>query len=157
MTTHIMAITYPPKIPSVKSGNCDQTIRIHNSERPKRVGDKLLLHTWAGLPYRSKWDWRLETEISEVLTLFGQYEWFGPEENRCHMTIWKLLTDYEILQTGSKIPNYRMLTTEEVEKIIERDGIKPVKYEQLEMTLESLNGLYSTDFEWWDVIRWKMK
>ena len=69
MTTHILSLTYAPKIPLVKSGDCTQTIRLHNPEKPKMVGDKLLLHTWAGKPYRSKWDWRLKTSIEDLTLL----------------------------------------------------------------------------------------
>jgi hypothetical protein len=154
MTTHILSLTYPPKIPLVKSGECTQTIRLHNPDRPKKVGDKLILHTWEGKPYRSKWDWRLETEISELLPVMSQWEWFGPEDKRCHMAVWRLDVGYMQLSSGQIITNYRVLETEEVEDIIKRDGITPIKYQQLEKTLERLNGIESTDQEWWDIIRW---
>ena len=69
MATHILSLTYVPKIPLVKSGEITQTIRLHNPERPKKVGDKLILHTWEGKPYRTKWDWRLETSIEDLTLL----------------------------------------------------------------------------------------
>ena len=147
MTTHILSLTYAPKIPLVKSGECCQTIRLHNPDKPKKVGDKLILHTWAGKPYRSKWDWRLETEISELIVLFSQWQWFGPSENRHHMTVWKTFVP------TWNVPS-RVLKTEEVEELVRRDGIQPVEYEQLEKTLEELNGIGSTDQEFWDIIRW---
>ena len=69
MTTHILSLTYAPKISLVKSGECTQTIRLHNDQNPKRVGDKLIIHTWKGRPYRSKWGWRLETKIDDLTLL----------------------------------------------------------------------------------------
>jgi len=54
MTTHIKALTYPPKIDAVKSYKCCSTIRI--CKKDVVPGDTLLLHTWAGRPCRSKWD-----------------------------------------------------------------------------------------------------
>ena len=52
MTTHILSMTYGPKIAGVMDGSIRQTIR--HTERIK-VGDKLILHTWTGKPYRSPW------------------------------------------------------------------------------------------------------
>jgi hypothetical protein len=146
----------------VKSGECTQTIRLHNPDRPKKLGDKLILHTWEGRPYFSKWDWRMETKVSESMLLLSQWEWFGPLENRHHMVAWKLYTGREELFTPEGKPyeparyyhHYQVFKSEEVEEIIRRDGILPVEYNQLEKTLESLNGLGSTDQNLWDIIRW---
>lgn len=70
MTTHIMALTYQPKIEAVFDGKITQTIRTWYPGQPeKRVGDKLILHTWEGKPYRSKWGQRMVGEISQVEVL----------------------------------------------------------------------------------------
>lgn len=69
MATHIMALTYKPKIEAVKSLECRQTIRLLNPVRPKKVGDNFILHTWAGKPYRSGWDWRLNGSFKEITLL----------------------------------------------------------------------------------------
>jgi hypothetical protein len=65
-----LPLTYGPKIGPVKAGECQQSIRKLNQERPKTLEDKLKFHTWAGTPYRSKWDWRSPLlDIEELLRI----------------------------------------------------------------------------------------
>ena len=72
MTTHIMAMTYKPKVEAVKNGVCRRTTRIYNEKNPFKVGDLVLIHGWAGRPYRSKWDWRRPTElITKVIDMIA--------------------------------------------------------------------------------------
>ena len=54
---HVMALTYEPKIDSVRAGNCTQAIRPDKDKDIER-SDTILFHGWEGRPYRSKWDWR---------------------------------------------------------------------------------------------------
>jgi len=61
---HVMAITYEPKITAVQNGKCRQTIR---TIRPINPGDVITFHGWVGLPYRSKWSWRKEVTVSDVI------------------------------------------------------------------------------------------
>ena len=138
MTTHILSLTYAPKIPLVKSGECTQTIRLHNPERPKKVGDKLILHTWAGKPYRSKWDWRLETEILALALL----DWG------------RSIEDAQILtQTNGVWGAYESISEAELGVIAELDGIEP-NWMHLAETLMKLNGLKKIALTEWDIIRW---
>ena len=111
----------------MKSGECTQTIRLHNPDRPKKVGDKLILHTWAGKPYRSKWDWRLETEISELVKLRITEGWSM---------------------------NYFLL--KELREIAKLDGIKIPSVDGLIDTLMKLNHLSVPELYecTWDIIRW---
>lgn len=72
MTTHILSMTYAPKIKRVFSGEITQTIRRWWPGKPeKMVGDDLIIHTWEGKPYRSKWGKRLYAEITylEIIDL----------------------------------------------------------------------------------------
>jgi hypothetical protein len=127
MATHILSLTYASKIPLVKSGECTQTVRLHNPDKPKRVGDKLILHTWEGKPYRSRWDWRLETEISELHLLT-----FQPEP----------------VIDGAWRPSSFM------DDVARQDGIMPVSASELYRILEHLNGLHHLGNTLWDIIRW---
>ena len=60
------SITYEPKIPAVRDGRCTQSIRIETNHK---VGDIIVWHGWEGKPYRSKWSWRLETELIEEISI----------------------------------------------------------------------------------------
>jgi hypothetical protein len=68
-------MTYAPKIERVFSGEITQTIRRWWPGQPKKmIGDDLLIHTWEGKPYRSKWGKRLYgivtyAEIVDLLNL----------------------------------------------------------------------------------------
>ena len=64
MTGRNLGITYKPKIPFVKSGECNQTIR---RGRRWAVGDIAHLFTWSGKPYYSKWSWRRDAEVIQVI------------------------------------------------------------------------------------------
>jgi len=130
MVTHILSLTYAPKIPLVKSGECTQTIRLHNPDKPKKVGDKLILHTWEGKPYRSKWDWRLETEISELSSLSFSYPFGGP-------------------MIDGKIADF-----EDIALLASRDGIINPSPNALWDVLRKLNGIIDLTKCSWDIIRW---
>lgn len=82
MTTHIIALTYQPKIEAVFEGNIRQTVRAWFPGKPyKRVGDKIIIHTWQGKPYRSKWGNRMEAIVTEefLITIQDQDEAFLSE------------------------------------------------------------------------------
>ena len=68
MTTHIMPMTYEPKIEGVKNGTIRQTIRLLNGGREKKVGDVLIIHGWEGAPYRSRWGWQRREVINYTET-----------------------------------------------------------------------------------------
>jgi hypothetical protein len=134
MATHILSLTYAPKIPLVKSGECAQTIRLRNPDRPKKVGDKLILHTWAGKPYRTKWDWRLETEISELELLEFPYpEWVF--DGKFHRKLYELAARDGISVPDHKFPNLKMAF-------------------DLTDALAKLNGIRTVSDRLWDIIRW---
>lgn len=133
MTTHIMSLTYAPKIEAVKSGRINQTIRLVRSSVEKKKGDKLILHTWEGKPYRSKWGWRMETRLIDVFNIKRENgRWniqYAPDD-------WM------------PIP-YDM-----VEQLAYLDGIEPPTPDGLESTLKQLNGLKSLNGLEFQVIRW---
>lgn len=66
MRKHIMAITYPPKIEPVMRGLCTMTTR---PGWHREVGDEILIHTWDGKPYRSKWGNRIRWEIIGLMNI----------------------------------------------------------------------------------------
>jgi hypothetical protein len=158
MTTHILSLTYVPKIPLVKSGECTQTIRLHNPDRPKKVGDKLILHTWAGRCYFSKWDWRMETEISELklLKLSDGGDWGGSAEivNESGKTV-NLFGScgYEELcyDDGFRDP---WLTLFPRPPKLPYDKWNPFLITAFEKTLRELNGINTFNGLLWDIIRW---
>jgi hypothetical protein len=57
---HTISMTYKPKIEPVFSRECHRTLRF---TRKIKEGDKLLIHDWVGVPYRSKWGRRLYVEV----------------------------------------------------------------------------------------------
>ena len=138
MATHILSLTYAPKIPLVKSGECTQTIRLHNPDKPKRVGDKLILHTWAGRPYFSKWDWRLNTKISELILL----DWG-----------WCVKDAQTSIHNGEFWESYEPVCEVALGEIARQDGIFPTWLHLVE-TLKKLNDLESIWLTEWDIIRW---
>ena len=78
--THILSMTYGPKIAAIKRGELARTIRRYNPKKPKKVGDELLIHTWAGKPYRSKWDWRLRAHVIDKTFLHFPMRWMAYPE-----------------------------------------------------------------------------
>ena len=136
--THILSLTYAPKIEAVKAGEIKQTIRSWDSMRPKKVGDKLILHTWSGKPYRTPWGWRLETKLSAVLNIgYSDGDWFGPYWNK-----------------GNEFLGNKLLSDVYIDSIARLDGIEPPTREGLENTLMKLNGLKTLEGTLWDVLRW---
>jgi len=80
-----LPLTYGPKIEAVKKGDCFQTIRELNQERPKTLEDKIRFHTWVNRPYRSKWDWRSPLlDLTEILRImhdpFNGWNWASLRE-----------------------------------------------------------------------------
>lgn len=61
-----MPITYKPKIIPIRHGDCRQTIRKVGKKTICR-GDVVTFHGWEGIPYRSKWSWRKEVIVFEVI------------------------------------------------------------------------------------------
>jgi hypothetical protein len=95
MTTHIKALTYGPKISAVKEHKCRQTIRI--CKREPKPGDVLLLHTWAGTPYRSTWDWQERFTLKDTphIKLFHGTQLIS---RRSPYVKWEQLSDDELTQ-----------------------------------------------------------
>ena len=151
MAKHIMALTYAPKIEAVRSGECCQTVRLLHQgkelpddirERIMHPGDEILMHTWEGRPYRSKWGWRQRYIVDEVLVLYcdGEDTWYwsplDPTQQECH-GLMDIIDDDELVD------------------IVRRDHIDPPTVDEWEWTLLRLNGLdYLSDSDW-QVIRWR--
>jgi hypothetical protein len=142
MTTHIMSLTYAPKIEAVKAGHINQTIRLVRSSVEKKKGDKLILHTWEGKPYRSKWDWRLETRLTHAFKI--------KKENG----IWYSSIEPENRILFNTIGPWCSQLDDSVDMLAYLDGIEPPTKDGLESTLLKLNGLKSLDGLEFQVIRW---
>lgn len=148
MTTHIVSLTYRPKIEAVKSGACNQTIRVHNERKPKKAGDKLILHTWEGMPYRTKWDWRLETSIESVWLLKTPEPYVDLNGNpNLHANSYRISFD-----NGD---SWEHIFDERLTELAAADHIENPSKETLEKTLSTLNNLSDLSGMIWDVIRWK--
>jgi hypothetical protein len=143
MTTHIMSLTYGPKIEAVKSGEINQTIRLIRSSVVKRPRDKLILHTWEGRPYHSKWGWRFDTKITKRMLILIR------EDNE-----WFYYDDSDMLLGRGIQPHYRHLDIDELQKIAVKDGIDPPTFDNLCVTLMKLNDLKSLAGTTWEIITW---
>jgi hypothetical protein len=133
MTTHILAITYQPKIEGVKNGTIRQTIR-PLSKIPRKVGDKLILHGWKGKPYRSPWSWRLNTEIELSAGMLAQDATFKLE----YPGGWETFGWVD----------------ESADWLARDDGIVPPTGLQLKQVLETYHGKFTDKPVQMQVIRW---
>jgi len=123
-----LALTYEPKIKSVLSGRCKQTLRIGSKFQ---VGDLVSFHGWEGKPYRSKWSFRTPYfELIEVLD--GQiYPWGLCLESDCEYP-W----DHPMADEIAKL-----------------DGIVPATGIELGNVLNKLNKILDSG-AWMQIIRW---
>lgn len=139
MTTHILSLTYKPKIDPVFKGQIRQTIRTYNPGKPKMPGDKILLHEWTGKPYRSPWGRRFEGTVAETIIL-------QPPSRRENPDRWIVLG-----VNGRWTDNY-YLTLSGVIDITLQDGIVPCNIYSLWDVLNDLspNGIPKL----LEVIRW---
>jgi hypothetical protein len=135
MTTHILAITYQPKVEGVRNGTIRQTIRAFNPENPRKVGDKLLLHGWSGKPYRSPWNWRREEKVTQVFEIECYADYFIDEEN--YVCNWGINDGWGRPSTLARL-----------------DGISPPTGLELKHVLESYHGKFTDKPVQMQVIRW---
>ena len=79
MAKHVLSITYREKENGVRCGTVCQTIRKGNKVMN---GDTILFHGWDGVPYRSKWSWRKDVEVTQahdvVISQAGIQPQIGP-------------------------------------------------------------------------------
>lgn len=135
MTTHILSMTYGPKIEGVRNGTIRQTIRKYNPKRPFKIGDKLLIHGWSGKPYRSPWNWRMEAEVKE-------------------------LPSFEARNIGvndtAPIAQMRFYAwdTPVMDRIAGYDGISPPTGLALKEVLEKFHGKFTDEPIEFQVVRW---
>jgi len=144
MTTHILSMTYGPKIEAVKRGEVARTIRRYNPKKPKKVGDRLLIHTWAGKPYRSKWGWRMTTEVIDKTILHFPMRWMAYPQ-----LLFNGGTDYvETDEIG--LANIALLDG------IPQQSTPTLTAELLCRTLRELNGLVELGLmgSTWEIIDW---
>jgi len=131
MTTHIMSMTYGPKIAGVMDGCIRQTIRRTGKFH---VGDKLIIHTWTGKPYRSPWGQRMNAVIKEIIKIECYDEYYEEADWICP---WN----------G---PRATALAT--------LDGIDPPTGPALKEVLEKFHGKFHGNdpdkAAWFQVIRW---
>lgn len=128
MSSHVMSMTYLPKIPAVLSGECTQTIRT-KGKKQKCAGDIITLHGWSGKAYRSKWSWRKRVVVYEVI-------------------------DIQISSVGMRIDgNLHAWTSWYPGRLAEYDFIDPPTGEGLRDVLFGLNGAPDGPEEY-QIIRW---
>jgi hypothetical protein len=143
MTTHILAITYQPKIEGVKNGTIRQTIR-PLSKVPRKVGDKLILHGWKGKPYRSPWSWRREEKVRDVFEMECYADHFVFEGgDRLHFNPWKPI------RFKGKLDKWSLPLA-----LARLDGISPPTGLELKHVLESYHGKFTDKPVQMQVIRW---
>lgn len=122
-----LAITYTPKIEGVKQGWFRQTIR---KGRRFRLYDKVHIFGWAGKPYRSKWAWRRDEILVDVV-------------------------DIHISTGGIIVAGYYHTWGSDYARILAKeDGIDPPNGHALKCVMEILNGPIPP--EGWEaqILRW---
>lgn len=128
-----IALTYEPKIESVKTGTCTQTIRIVGKGGSKHVGDLVSFHGWSGRPYHSQWSWRMpykEITVAENI-LISNIGW------------------------GKEIPDAVEWNSPLTDLMARFDGIVPPTGEALRDVLISKNGKIPIGGIEAQIIRWK--
>ena len=151
MTTHILAITYQPKIEGVKNGIIRQTIRLFNPKNPRKVGDKVILHGWKGKPYRSPWSWRREEKVTVVLDMVAMETVAG---------FWQSIISGKALSYESVAMAYYPWFGEPMEYLAKLDGIPDssnnsyTRGELLKQVLENYHGKFTDKPVQMQVIRW---
>jgi hypothetical protein len=136
MTTHNIAITYPPKIEPVWCGVIRQTIRPYSAAKPKRVGDIANLFAWTGRPYRSPWAWHKREVIIAVLEVRVSHD--------CFTLYWpgsRSATDYDWHSSY-------------VERLAQMDGIVPPTGPVLHDVLLAFHPKIGSKGLHMQVIRW---
>ena len=144
MTTHIVSMTYPPKITGVRNGTIRQTIRAYNPKFPFKLDDKLLIHGWSGKPYRSPWSWRIDGVVKEL-----DHLWVDSDA-------WVLKDHYDLTHSGSATALNPWDTPHRlIENIAKADGIDPPTPIGLKTVLETFHGSFPDDeMLEFQVIRW---
>lgn len=146
MTTHILGMTYEPKIQGVRHGTIRQTIRLYNPKNPFKLGDRLIIHGWAGNPYRSPWSWRMNAVIEEI-----DHIWVDSEA-------WVLKDDYDLThERYATALNPWDIPHDVLDKIAKADGIDPPTGAELKKVLEAFHGPfpYAPMMEF-QIIRWRV-
>lgn len=145
MATHILAITYQPKIAGVRDGTIRQTIRPYNPQNPRQVADKLILHGWAGKPYRSPWNWRQQEQVWQAIDMVALRDVVG---------FWQNPITGIPFSNQSVLINYCSWFDFAVDEIAKLDGISPPTGEELKHVLESYHGKFTDKPIQFQVIRW---
>jgi hypothetical protein len=142
MTTHILSMTYGPKIEGVRNGTIRQTVRRLNPDNPFELGDKLLFHGWAEKPYRSPWDWRLKAEVQEL-------DWLKVDS-----LYWVLVNHESLTHAGyGTAAGPWGCQHDVIDGIAKADGIEPPTGLGLKAVLERFHGPFISEKEF-QVIRW---
>ena len=146
MRTHIMSMTYAPKIEPIKTGDCRQTTRIYNEKNPFKVGDSILIHGWEGRPYRSPWNWRRPKEpVTQIVDMVC---------NGLTATFWQNPITGEPIGKEScpllTLPWFDSVMNE----LARLDGIVPPKGMEYKGVLEGFHGKFTPEPQQFQIIRW---
>jgi len=134
LTTHIIAVTYKPKIAGVRDGSIRQTIR---PGWERKVGDKVLLHGWEGRPYWSKWSWRRDEVLNCITNVIFTDE-----------ALFVVDTYDSAVGAESFLFPWCSAWVQHVSKM---DGIEPATGEALKFVLE---GYGAEDGDRMQILRW---
>ena len=144
--THILSMTYAPKIEAVKNSECRRTTRIYNEDNPFELGDFVLIHGWAGKPYRTPWNWRLpkmpilepiDMLASEFSAAFRQHPITGLPYSNESCPINHYFWQDPIMDEAARL-----------------DGIVPATGIQYQHVLEKFHGKFTDEPVRFQVIRW---
>lgn len=146
MTTHIMSMTYGPKIEAVKRLECRQTTRVFNKDNPFKVDDYALIHGWVGLPYRTPWSWRLpKMPIIKAIDMYAFKNTVG---------FWQHpLTGLPYSDQSCEI-NYYSWQDPIINELSRLDGIVPATGLEYQHALEKFHGEFTDEPVKMQVIRW---
>ena len=146
MTTHILSMTYPPKIEAVRRLECRRTTRLFNPENPFEEGDSVLIHGWAGKPYRSPWNWRLpKMPILPPIYLLAMEHTIGCWQNP--------ITGTPLSRESVNI-SYVPWQDPLVDELARLDGIDPPTGLEYKSVLERFHGRFVGEPVQFQIVRW---
>lgn len=146
MVTHILSMTYQPKIEGVRNGTIRRTTRIYNEDNPFEVGDFALIHGWSGRPYRSPWSWRLpKMPILEPIDMIA----FGFQAG-----FWQHPLTGNPYSSQSLAINYYPWQHPIMDEAARLDGIVPATGLEYQNVLERYHGKFTDEPVRFQVIRW---
>ena len=146
MTTHILSMTYQPKIEGVRRLEVRRTTRIYNEANPFEMGDFALIHGWSGKPYRSPWNWRMpKMPILEPIDMFA---------TASSAAFWQNPLTGKPLSDESCLINRYFWQDPIMDEVARLDGIAPATGIEYQNVLERYHGKFTDKPVRFQVVRW---